>query len=96
MEKSIAAARCGRRCWESDEAMVRADGSREGAPAPGFARVRDCACGREMKSGGQGGAAGQPDRGRFDRGAGRAGSGAFGYGTGRRTSVAGLSSRSPW
>ena len=31
--------------------MVRADGSREGA-APGFARARHCASGREMKSDG--------------------------------------------
>jgi hypothetical protein len=52
--------------------------------------VRDCASGREVRSGGQGGAADQPGRGRFDRGAGRAGSGGFGDGTGRRTSVAGL------
>src|SRR6266478_5549213 len=47
--------------------------------APGFARARDCASVREMKSGGQGGATGQPDRGRLDRGGGRAGSGAFGW-----------------
>jgi hypothetical protein len=37
----------------------------------------------------------QPDRGRFEREARRAGSGGFGYGTARRTSAAGLSSRRP-
>ena len=37
----------------------------------------------------------QPDRGRFEREAGCAGSGGFGYGAARRTSAAGLSSRRP-
>jgi hypothetical protein len=37
----------------------------------------------------------QPGRGRLEREAGRAGSGGFGYGTARRTSAAGLSSRRP-
>ena len=46
------------------------------------------------KAGGQGGVD-QPDRGRLDRGAGRAGSGGFGYGVARRTFAAGLSSRRP-
>jgi hypothetical protein len=37
----------------------------------------------------------QRTRGRFEREAGRAGSAGFGYGTARRTSAAGLSSRKP-
>ena len=50
--------------------------------------------GTVKKGGGQGGVD-QPDLGRRDRGAVRAGSGGFGYGGARWTSAAGLSSRKP-
>ena len=67
-----------------------------GAPAPGFARLRDCVSGHEMKSDQKGGGAGQPGRGRFNRAAGRTGLRRFRVCGSRRTSAAGLSSRSPW
>ena len=68
----------------ADTAAGRATGygpggrSERGRTRARFAGVRNCASGREMKSGGQGGAAGQPDRDRFDREAGRTGSAGFG------------------
>jgi hypothetical protein len=80
------------RAGDGMDAKIEARAHR-GQVRPGvrFVRVR-----REIKSGGlTGKRAGQPGRDRFAREAGRLGSVGFGYGTARRTSAAGLSSRKP-
>ena len=89
--KRIAGARCGTTAGGVNRRLARA----VRFEAKGTLRLVRAGAGLGApleKAGGQGGVD-QPDLGRRDRGAVRAGSGGFGYGGARRTSAAGLSSR---
>jgi hypothetical protein len=88
-------ARCGATAGGASRRLVRTGRLSEGASRPVRAGAGlACVAVRKLRRAGRRRCR-QSERGRLEREAGRAGSGGFGYGTARRTSAAGLSSRRP-